>query len=1160
MTKYTSIPTWFRGVLLVVLLLGSAVPARCQSTFGEIIGQVKDPTQGSVPGAQATLTSVEENNQYSAVTDTDGVFHFLNLKPGGYALLVKADGFVDYKVSSLKLEARQSLQLDVSLKLASSSQVIEVTSEAGPVINTENGTIGDSKDFKQISTLPVNYRGATTSPLAMLATVPGVQQDANGNVSVGGGLPSQVQYSVDGSSTENIRQNGALGDMNPSSELISEFRVTEFNNNAEFAQIGDVTISTKSGTNQFHGSAFEYLQNDAFDAEVWDSGDKPHKAYNTFGGSLGGPLMIPKLLHGRDRTFFFVDFEANRRRFSTPLFLFVPANAMRQGDFSALSTPLMDPFTGKPYPGNKIPSGSACTNPQDCINPVALNLLNNYLPAPNINVSAANFGSQANYLQQTPTPSNTNGFDVRIDRTINSKQSMFVRWSWKAVSAQSLTDTALGTVNNFLPPDQNTERNNNLIVSHNYLLASNLVNEARFGLSFWRFQVRFPIQGAAAISTLGLTGLDLSDHPNTGAFPIFNFSDDPGNYSPIGRDKDGTTKSQTIQFADNLTWIKGRHTLKFGVDLRRVAYQDIESFGGADDFGAFTFDQGIFTGNAFANLLLGLPTKTYVAQSGPDVHAHAIQTGVYAQDEFRVNDRLTLSYGLRWQALPPFVSSLNNLTAFDVRNGGIIIPVGNTPRPGFLTTINACNPADPTNSVDPCGTPTAADAALGCVPVLGADPNIPCAPVEYANQVGLGPGLREFYKKNFQPRVGFAFRPFKNDKTVVRGGFGIFTMTNLGQLSFNTTNIDVSVVRTTANSFTNGQPAYQFPNARTADVPAQIAGTGDFYQNTLTDYRDPQSAQWNLTFERELLRSLTLRESYVGMSSYRMSQTVDLNQVEPSSISPNPNAKPYPNWGRILSTTNAGHVNYNGLQSELNLRSRGGLTFQASHVWAKSLGNVGGDAPTLFNPEIIYGTPVANRFDLAANRGNMAATRRHRFLLSAEYDLPFGQSRRFFSHMNRVSDLLVGGWSVSTVSLWETGPFLTPISSSSYDPGNLNLSYRGAFQRPDCIGNGNMSTAGSMFNINAFNPIPAGPVGNCGVGILVGPGTATIAAGLAKTFPLTERVHLRFEATFTNLMNHPNFAPPPTNVTASSFGVVQSVQSADNSGNRTGQVSLRLDF
>ena len=172
-------------------------------------------------------------------------------------------------------------------------------------------------------------------------------------------------------------------------------------------------------------------------------------------------------------------------------------------------------------------------------------------------------------------------------------------------------------------------------------------------------------------------------------------------------------------------------------------------------------------------------------------------------------------------------------------------------------------------------------------------------------------------------------------------------------------------------------------------------------------------------------------------------------------------------------------MNYEGLQSEINHRSRSGLTLQASHVWAKSLGNVGGDAPTAFSPEVIYGTPVADRFDLAANRGNIAAVRRHRVLVSAIYELPVGNGRRFFSHMGSIPQAVLGGWSISTVSLWQTGPYLTPITSPSYDPGNLNLVYRGAFQRPDCVGNGNLGnpTPSDYFNLSAFNPVPAGPVG-----------------------------------------------------------------------------------
>ena len=360
--------------------------------------------------------------------------------------------------------------------------------------------------------------------------------------------------------------------------------------------------------------------------------------------------------------------------------------------------------------------------------------------------------------------------------------------------------------NPLLPSDRDNESDHNLIVSHNYAITNTLVNEARFGLSLFRIGVIFPIEGATAVEQLGLLGLDLSDHPTSDAFPTFNFNDGTG-FTPIGRDKVGVTKSQTIQFTDNLSWAPGKHSLKFGLDVRRVAYADIESFGGSDDFGAFTFSAGTLSGNAFTDFLLGLPSKTYVAQSGPDVLTH-IQTGVYAQGEWRIHPRLTLSFGLRWQALPPFVSPLNNLTAFDKRNGGVMVPDHNVPVEGFLESINACSgpysPYDVANSALPCG------------------------PVESATSQSLGPGVREFYERNFQPRFGFAYRPFGNEKTVIRGGFGIFTMTNLGQLSFNTTNISVGVVRTTANALQNGQAAYQFPNVTTPVSPLAIAGTGDF--------------------------------------------------------------------------------------------------------------------------------------------------------------------------------------------------------------------------------------------------------------------------------------------------------------------------------------------
>jgi hypothetical protein len=425
--------------------------------------------------------------------------------------------------------------------------------------------------------------------------------------------------------------------------------------------------------------------------------------------------------------------------------------------------------------------------------------------------------------------------------------------------------------------------------------------------------------------------------------------------------------------------------------------------------------------------------------------------------------------------------------------------------------------------------------------------------------------VREFYKKNFQPRVSVAWRPFADNKTVFRAGFGIFTITNLGQLSFNTTNIAVAAVRTTANGLApSGQPLYQFPNVRTADNPLAIAGTGDFYQNVDTHFRDPQSAQWNVTLERQLANDLTLRMSYTGMNSYRLAQTVDLNQQAASALPNDFQMRPYPNWGRILSSENQAFVNYQALQTELNKSFGHGLLFQASETWSKELGNAAGDGPTAFSPEVIYGTPVADRFNLGLNRGNVAGVRRNRALVSAIYQLPFGKGRAFLKKMNRFGDAVLGGWEVSSVAVWQTGPYLTPVTSSSLDSANLNLVYRGAILRPDRIGNGNLASPAldQYFDIGAFQTAPgSGRIGNSGVGILEGPGTTAIAGGLAKTFLVREGVRLRFESTFTNLPNHPNFAPPSVDVSApATFGKVTSVQSAENAGNRTGQLALRLEF
>jgi len=1115
----SNLPGWLARALTALLLAGLlvVVPTHAQSTFGSLIGSVQDATGAVLPGAIVHVKNLNDNSSRDTTADAAGEFQVLNLNPGTYAVTASSDGFAATTITNIALDARQQLRVDVKLQVDNAQQTVSVEADA-TTVNTENGTIGDTKKFNQVVQLPMNYRGGNDSPLAALVAVPGVQQDSSGNISIGGGTSAQIQYSVDGTSTVNIRQNGALNNMNPSSELISEMKVTQFNNNAEFSQMADVTIITKSGANRFHGSAFEYLQNSAFDARIWGFDNKAHKAYNTFGGSLSGPLRLPHVKPGTDKTFFFADYEGNRRRFTTPLVLSVPTAAMRSGNLNDVpGPPAVDPATGLPFANNQIPSNR--------ISAVSQSLLNNYVPLPNSSVGSNLTG---NYRFQAPTPADINGYDLRIDRTLSDKQQVYGRWSWKNVDST--------VTNNLLPTEVHRESNRNLILSHNYTIRPTLLNEARFGLTYYTAIVDFPISGATSVQQLGLQGLDLSDVPNVNAFPTFDFSDGT-NFTPIGRDKTGTTRSQTLQFADNLTLVKGSHTMKFGVDFRRVRYTDLESFGGSNDFGAFTFNAATFSGNAFSDLLLGLPSKSYVARSGPDTKLHAYQTGLYAQDEWHMTRYLTFSAGLRWQALPPFVSENNNLGAFDPSNGGFILPNNGSARQEMLYTINGCP---------------------------GVNASLPCAPIEKASQKGVGDGLREFYKGNFQPRFGIAYRPFGDNKTVLRAGFGIFTMTSLGQLSFNTTNINVGVVQTTANQQANGQPAFQFPNVSAPLTPQEAAGTGDFYQNVNLHFRDPQAAQWNFTVERQVTDAMGLRVSYVGMNSYRMGQTVDLNQQHASATPNDYSKRPYPNWARILSSENAGGANYQALQTELNQRMNHGLLLQVNHTWAKNLSNAAGDAPTVFAPEVNYGAPVADRFNLRANRGNVVGTRRNRFLASAIYQLPFGRKRTFFGNMNSFSDALLGGWEISTVSMWQTGPYLTPTTSPSYDTANLNLVFRGAALRPDCIGNPSPSNRSltNYYNINAFNPVPgSGRIGNCAVGSLVGPGTTAVAGGLSKTFPLRESLRMRFEATFTNLPNHPNFAPPAVNVSApDSFGQITATQTAENSGNRTGQLALRLDF
>jgi hypothetical protein len=1144
-----------------VLVMGT-VHVGAQSTFGSIRGTAQDSSGGVLPDTEVRLHSEDQNTDRVVKTDGVGNYSIENVLAGKYSIRAKRDGFADTTISGITLAARQDLRLILTMAIAEQATTVEVTSAANQ-INTEDAVLGDSKGTSQIGELPLNFRASTTSPLASLTTSSNVQTDNQGNVAVGGATANMVGYSVDGISTVNVFTSAAGTNPYPSAEGIAELKVSAFNNNAEFAQVGDVTFTTKGGTNKFHGTLFEYFQNDALDANVYSFAEKAPKQFNTFGGSVGGPVSVPHLYNGHNKTFFFFDYEGNRRHTSQPEQYAVPSLQDRMGNLNDLVSafptygqignasqpantplPLNNPMTGQAYSNYTIPQAS--------ISPFATALLNQHYPLPNLPAPAGSI----NYQTLVAIPSNTDGFDARIDQVINSKQQVYARFNRK--------NLLVNTVNPLLPNDVDTEHDRSFLVSHNYVLSSRLLNEFRYGFTDSILSPNFGIQGAAALQNLGVQlggaqGVNVSNHPNDQGFPTIVFTDGTG-FTQIGRDHVGPTQSTSKQLADNLTYNRGRHTVRGGIDVRWVRFAVPEIETPSDDYGLITFNQLTFTNSSFGDFLLGSPNTTYFAVTGPRDNAGGHQIGIYGQDQWQVNDRLTVSFGLRWELLPPFVDKNGIQANFDPSyrgqgadgQGAIIVNNillhGLGPAPDFLASFNACG-------------------------LAGINPNYnaaTCTPVVTNGQDHLSQGLRQTYMRNFDPRVSFAYRPFKDNKTVIRAGYGIFTVTALGQLQNNNESNPQASVNTWLNNPIGSAttptgvrtPQFTFPHVAPPGAGLQFGG-GTLEQATSPNYRDAQSAQWNVTIERELTANTALRASYVGMNSYRLNVTENLNQTVPSTQPYNPALVPFPNWGVIFNTANLGGQNYQSLELEATHKMSRGLTYEANYAWTHNISDAQGDAPTAFVGETNYGLAVLNHFDVHANRGHVEGTRQHRMLVTGTYELPFGKGRQWMS-TSPIMDGIFGGWNINTISLLETGPYLTPTDGVNFDQTNTEPSLDGSIVRPDRVPRPAMpAQRGAYFNLNSFAHTPqgAGRIGNAGVGSLEAPGTIAVSAGLAKELAIHEAWRLRFESTFSNVLNHTNLAPPATNISnPGTFGVLTAAQTTENAGNRTVQLALRIEF
>lgn len=1099
--------TWIRRSiwLLVLGALAWGSPASAQSTFGSVTGIVTDASGAVVPGATVTLTNTQTGAVRTSVTGASGDYLVSNLDAGSYAVAVSLAGFAD-SANAVTLLARQVVRLDTQLRVAGATEQVSVRA-AQPVIDTSRATIDDSRSGDDIAKLAMNFRAtSSTSPIVVATLAPGVQQDRSGAISIAGNLPFMTSFSIDGIASHSSRSGGPSREMFPSVESIEEFKVSSASNNAEFMQVTDVTTTSKSGTNTFRGTGFWFFKDSKFSSvdrfvpkDAAGNAIKPKVQTNSFGASGGGPVV-------KNRLFFYGTFEGVREPSEGTITATVPPDAFRTGDLSSLSTSLRNPFTGQPYPNNQVP-----------VSPAAAKVLSTFYEKANQNLGTA--FNRPNYVVNAPKDYVQNGFDVRADQVVSDRQKFFARLTWKDVDSKAFqTNTKLGEF-------VSTTTIRQVAGSHNLILSNNLLNEARGGFAYELRENDYPLssQGEQIMKDLGFLGLPAT--PASGGVPFFSFSD--GAFISTGGNKPSSVLSRSFQFTDNVTWTRGRHTAKAGIDIQRVEFRDRSSFFSGDDYGAYTFT-GQYTGNAFADFLVGLPANTAYAANPPDARPYTTQFAGFVQDDWRVNSRLTLNYGVRYDLRPPYLDRSNQLANFDRDYPGGRIIVAN-------------------------------EAAKALIPqsVKNAVPN---TPIVTAAEVGLSERLRKTDKNNVNPRVGLAYRLDSEGRNVLRGGYGIFTVPLYGSIAYSmyaSATGDVPSFQNRQNA--DGSFAIQFPNVfpqALRNVPG--AGTQDFRRANQIDLRDPQAHQWTLTYERDLGWNVGLRVSYVGSYTKDLVYSPDLNQVRPntSGYAAVRDQRPFKDWNVVTTRDNGSRARYDGLTVNLARRRANGLSFNSSYTLARHLSDSAGAVPTGFTGE--NGPSTLDIFRGDADYGPVAYTRRHRSVSTFYYALPFKSG-------NRGLDALIGGWDLTGILLLQSGSFET-ATFSNRDPSGTGATVRGftSAQRPDQVGDPNIDspTADRYWDVNAF-ALPANNIGRFGsgeVGTLIGPGTRVFSSTLGKNFRLAGRQRARLEIAVSNLFDLENLDVPNRTITSPAFGRVTATQTGEQAGPRTVQFSLRYSF
>lgn len=1095
---------------LAVVLFGFLLTASCLYAQGtaSLVGTVTDPSGASVADAQVMVVDTATQFTRTVPTNANGEYVVSAIPTGEYIITVVKPGFETLRRSGVQLTTANRLQVDLQLAVGSQTQTVSVNATT-PLLQSQSAEVSSLVDSRQMVALPLVSRDFTDlvllTPGAHVGSASNLAEGGSpyamrggANYSVNGAIAAGNSYLVDGIYNRNLWLNTLI--MVPVVDAIQEYRVLTSNYTAEYGEAaGAVTeVATKSGTNEFHGVAWEFLRNDKLNANTFFNNRngvaRPGFRRNEFGATIGGPII-------RNKTFFFGDYQGIRLTQPQTYTSTIPTLAQQQmvktGNFGLLGTAIYNPYSTILQNGTRVRLPFANNQiPANLLDPAAVRLFS-LLPAPTSSRATNNYVYNPALIQQTDQ------FDLRLDQNLGTADRFFFRYGYDK-SNQVSPGLIPSPANAGVPigPYLSTGASGittplltwSATLGYTKTFNPNTVLQAHFATVRWNADITPLGIAYNTAAALGIPGINISNQ--SGGLPAFTIS----GFQVLGDNSTypENSHSTTFQLDSSLTRIQGSHTIKLGLLFLRHRFNGFSAFPtrGTFDFnGQFTRQIGTTTSQtALADFALGaLDSATRNILNGT-FGMRLWQLAPFVQDSWRVTDRLTLDLGFRWEVDAPPYDVHNHWANLDVRTGQLLV----------------------------------------------------------AGLNGNSRRLRDTDYNTPAPRVGLAYALTSDRKTIVRSGFGIsYVDMNAGgaQLYKNLPYYFAQNITTDINGAPVATLSQGLPIPVQPDVNNQAAlstGSPNVWNMSL---RQTEILQWSFGLQRQLLSDMVLNVGYVATRGERLLvNSLNLNQSFPGPGAQGPR-RPYyainPNLVNVAYRTNAGDSKYESLQVHGEKRFSRGLTFGVSYTYANYLSDAG-------NPNGGGNADIQNHFCIACNWGPMPDGYRHVLSVNHVYDLPFGRHRTYLH--NRLLAYLLGDWTVNGIWTVQSGSYFTPVLGT-----NVSNSAGGGTQRPNRIANGNLSSnqrsIDYWFDTTAFTAPAAYTFGNSGTGILTGPSYFNVDLGVVRHFSLTERLGLDLRGEWFNAFNHANFNTPNASTGTSQAGVISSTFPA-----RIVQLAVKLTF